>query len=159
MKTTRFFINMKKATLALALAMLSIAGMAQIKNPVKWSFSAKKLDATTYELHLTANIDPTWHIYTIDHKGDIGVPTSINFKSNPLGTLSGKPKVVGKPVTMKDPSTGEMVKFYEKSVDFVQVVKLKAPVKTNIAGTVEFMACDDKQCLPPTEKEFSISLQ
>jgi thiol:disulfide interchange protein DsbD len=159
MNTTRYFINMKKATLALAFALMSFAGMAQIKNPVKWSFSAKKLDATTYELHLTAIMDPSWHIYTIDHKGDIGVPTSIRFKSNPLGTYNGKPKVVGKAVALKDPSTGEMVKFYEKSVDFVQVVKLKAPVKTNIAGTVEFMACDDKQCLPPTEKEFSIALQ
>ncbi len=150
---------MKQLTFLLALVLISLGSFAQIKNPVKWNFSAKKLDATTYELHVTANIDPMWHIYTIDHKGDIGVATSINFKSNPLGTLSGKPKVVGKAVTMKDPSTGEMVKFYERTVDFVQIVKLKAPVKTNITGTVEFMACDDKQCLPPSEKEFSIALQ
>lgn len=150
---------MKPITFLFSLILLSIGTFAQIKNPVKWNFSAKKLDATTYELHLTANIDPTWHIYTIDHKGDIGVATSLNFKSNPLGTFTGKPKVVGKAVSMKDPSTGEMVKFYERSVEFVQVVKLKAPVKTNITGSVEFMACDDKQCLPPAEKEFSIPLQ
>lgn len=150
---------MKPITFLFSLILLSIGAFAQIKNPVKWNFSAKKLDATTYELHLTANIDPTWHIYTIDHKGDIGVATSLNFKSNPLGTFTGKPKVMGKAVSMKDPSTGEMVKFYERSVEFVQVVKLKAPVKTNITGTVEFMACDDKQCLPPAEKEFSIPLQ
>ena len=104
-------------------------------------------------------MDPKWHIYTIDHKGDIGVPTAVTFKNNPLGTLNGKVKVNGKAVTLKDPSTGEMVKFYENTVDFVQVVKLKAAVKTSISGTVEFMACDDKQCLPPTEKEFTIALQ
>lgn len=141
------------------LVIMSTVAMAQVKNPVKWNFSSKKIDATTYELHITANIDPSWHIYTIDHKGDIGVATSINLKNNPLGTLSGKPKVNGKAVSMKDPSTGEMVKFYEKSVEFVQIVKLKAAVKTSYSGTVEFMACDDKQCLPPTEKEFTIALQ
>lgn len=133
--------------------------MSQVKNPVKWIFSAKKIDATTYELHLTASIDPGWHIYTIDHSADIGVATSIVLKSNPLATSQGKVKVVGKAVTLRDPSTAEMVKFYEKTVDFVQVVKLKKPLKTSFSGTVEYMACDDKQCLPPTEKPFTIALQ
>ena len=150
---------MKHLISFLSLLLVSSLAMAQIKNPVKWAFSAKKIDATTYELHLTASMDPKWHIYTIDHKGDIGVPTAVTFKNNPLGTLNGKVKVNGKAVTLKDPSTGEMVKFYENTVDFVQVVKLKAAVKTSISGTVEFMACDDKQCLPPTEKEFTIALQ
>jgi thiol:disulfide interchange protein DsbD len=143
-------------SLLLSLATLSFA---QIKNPVRWTFTSKKIDATTYELHMTASIDAGWHIYSIDHNSDIGIATNIIFKSNPLGATSGKIKVVGKAVTMRDPSTAEMVKFYDKTIDFVQVVKLKAAVKTSFSGTVEFMACDDKQCLPPTEKPFTIALQ
>lgn len=148
----------QSAVLLLALFMASMA-FGQLKNPVKWNFSAKKLDATTYELHLTATMDPGWHIYTVDHKGDIGVATTVTMKSNPLGTPQGKVKVVGKAVSKKDPSTGDMVRFYEGKVDLVQVVKLKSPVKTSFAGGVEFMACDDKQCLPPTTRDFKIAVE
>jgi len=150
---------MKKLSFLIAFCLVVIGASAQLQNPVIWSFTSKKIDATTYELHMTANIDHGWHIYTIDHTADIGVATSVNLKNNPLATASGKLKIVGKPVQMKDPSTGEMVKFYENKVDIVQVVKLKSPVKTTFSGEVEFMACDDKQCLPPTTKEFKIALQ
>lgn len=132
---------------------------AQIKNPVKWTFTAKKINDKTYELHMTASIDPGWHIYTIDHSADIGVATTVTVNNNPLGAVSGKLKAVGKPVSMKDPSTGETVRFYERTVDLVQVVTLKASVKTSFTGSVEFMSCDDRQCLPPATKQFSISLQ
>jgi len=150
---------MKKVVLSLLLLVVSLTMQAQIKNPVKWTFSAKKISDKTYELHMTASIDPGWHIYTIDHNADIGVATSVTVNQNPLGTISGKLKANGKPVLMKDPSTGDKIKFYEKSVDLVQVVTLKAPVKTNFTGSVEFMSCDDKQCLPPASKQFSIALQ
>ena len=150
---------MKFVLLAIAVLGFSSFANAQIKNPVKWMYSSKKIDATTFELHITASIDPGWHIYSIDHKADIGIATSLHFAKNPLGTTQGKITVVGKSVKKKDPSTGEMVTFYENKVDLVQLVKLKAPVKTSMSGTVEFMACDDKQCLPPAEKSFTIALQ
>lgn len=150
---------MKKLLVGLASIMLVSMSYAQMKNPVKWSYSAKKIDAKTYELHITASIDGGWHIYSLDHKGDIGVATSIKINNNPLGALSGKISSKAKAISMKDPSSGEMVKFYINNVDFVQVVKLKAPVKTNYTGSVEFMTCDDHECLPPTTKTFSIALQ
>ena len=48
--------------------------------------------------------------------------------------------------------------YYEKTVNFVQVVKVKSSAKTNLAGKVEFMVCDDELCLPPAEVEFSVSI-
>ena len=150
---------MKKIILSVSLLVMAVASQAQIKNPVKWTFSSKKISDKIYELHITAAIDPGWHIYTIDHNADIGVATSVNLNQNPLGTITGKIKANGKPIIMKDPSTGDRVKFYERSVDIVQVITFKAPVKTNYTGTVEFMSCDDKQCLPPATKQFSIALQ
>jgi DsbC/DsbD-like thiol-disulfide interchange protein len=157
--SSKLFSIMKRIVWIAIFTTIATASFAQIKNPVKWNFISKKIDATTWELHMTAAIDPGWHIYTLDHSADIGVATAINLKSNPLATASGKITVKGKPVSLKDPGTGEMVKFYEKSVDFVQVVKLKAPVKTSISGSVEFMACDDRQCLPPSETAFNIAIQ
>jgi thiol:disulfide interchange protein DsbD len=133
--------------------------MGQIKNPVRWTFQAKKVNATTFDVQLTATIDPGWHIYTIDHKGETGLPTAVNFKNNPLASVSGNLKVIGKPVEAVDPSSGEKERFYERTITLVQTVKLKSAVKTTYSGTVEYMACDSKQCLAPTEKEFTISLQ
>ncbi len=149
---------MKKIFFALFCMGLTMASLAQIKNPVKWSYTAKKIADKTFEVHITATIDPNWHVYTIDHKADVGVATSVKFSANPLATTNGKLIAKTKAVKMKDPSTGEMVKFYENNIDIVQVFKLKANVKTNITGELEFMTCDDKQCLPPTTKTFSVSL-
>jgi DsbC/DsbD-like thiol-disulfide interchange protein len=151
--------SMKKTILlTLGIAFMAALATAQPKNPVQWSFSSKKISDKQFELHFKATIQPGWHIYTIDHNADIGVPTTFSLGKNPLGEYSGKIKVLGKPVSMKDPSTGEMVKFYENTVSFVQVVNLKAAVKTSFTGTLEYMACDDKMCLPPTEKQFTIAL-
>jgi len=50
------------------------------------------------------------------------------------------------------------VKQFSDKVDFVQVVKLKAQVKTSVDAAVEYMVCNDKQCLPPSTKKFSIAL-
>ena len=150
---------MKKIVSAFVFLLVAASLQAQIKNPVKWTFSSKKINDKTYELHMIASIDPGWHIYTIDHSADIGVATSVSFNQNPLGVVTGKLKAVGKPISMKDPSTGDNVKFYERTVDLVQIITLKAPVKTNFTGSVEFMSCDDKQCLPPATKPFSIALQ
>lgn len=133
--------------------------MAQVMNPVKWSYTAKKIADKTYEVHITAMIDQGWHVYTLDHKGDIGVATSVKFAANPLATATGSIQAKGKPVSMKDPSSGDMVKFYTNTVDLVQVYKLKANVKTNITGTLEYMTCNDERCLPPANKPFSVSLQ
>jgi thiol:disulfide interchange protein DsbD len=150
---------MKKTLVSIVLLIVAASAFAQIKNPVKWSFSAKKINDKTYELHFKADIDPGWHIYTIDHNADIGVATSVTIVKNPLADTGAKLKVTGKAISMKDPSTGELVKFYEGTVDLVQLVTLKAPVKTNITGSLEFMSCDDRQCLPPATKQFSIALQ
>ncbi len=148
-----------KRILSLIVLLGALSAQAQVKNPVKWTFEAKKIDAKTYELQMTASLDPKWHIYSLEHTGDIGVATSFAFNKNPLGELKGTVKTSQKPMKQKDPSTGEMVAFYEGRVVFTQIISLKAPVKTNISGSVEFMACDDKMCLPPSEKTFTLALQ
>jgi len=50
------------------------------------------------------------------------------------------------------------VKYFSGKVDFVQLVKVKGNAKTNVTGSVEFMVCNDKQCLPPATEKFSIAL-
>lgn len=149
-----------------ALMILLMAGMvapsaplrAQVQNPVHWTFTAKKLNTTTYEIHLTGVIDAGWHTYSQTTPDGGPVPTAITFSANPLVTLVGKPAEVGKLDRHFEKLFGVDVKQFSGKVDFVQRVTLKKPVRTNISGTVDFMVCNDHECLPPSNQTFSVAL-
>lgn len=130
---------------------------AQMENPVKWSYTAKKIADKTYELHITALIDANWHLYAQD-AGEGPEPTSFSFTANPLVKLDGKVKEVGKLEKTYDPNFKSVLKYYGKQVDFVQKIKLKSSATTLVKGTVTFMTCNDKKCLPPKEMPFSIKV-
>lgn len=132
---------------------------AQIQNPVAWTATSKKIADKTYEVHLTATINPGWHIYSQNTPDGGPIPTSITFTKNPLVIVNGKAKEVGKMEQHIEPLFGNInVKQFSNKVDFVQLVKLKAPVKTSMNVAVEFMVCNDKQCLPPSTRKFSVAL-
>ena len=130
------------------------------QSPVTWSFTAIKTADKTYEVHLKATIQSGWHLYSQTQPADAIVnPTSFTINANPLFTKDGKIKEVGKMEIFKDASLGISANQYANSVDFVQKVKLKASVKTNFTGSVEYQTCDDKKCLPPKTVTFSIALK
>ena len=131
---------------------------AQIQNPVEWSATSKKISDRTYEVHITATIDNGWHIYSQTTPDGGPIPTSITFTKNPLVIVEGKAKEVGKLEKHHEPLFGVDVKQFSNTVDFVQLVKLKAPVKTSMNVAVEFMVCNDKQCLPPSTRKLSVAL-
>lgn len=145
-------------TLVIAVFVTTLA-FSQVKNPVKWSFSSKKIDATTYEVSMTATIERGWHIYSQTTPDGGPVPTSLEFTKNPLVSLQGAAKETGKLEQRHEELFGVDVKQYSNKVDFVQTVKVKANVKTTLNGAVEFMTCNDKECLPPTKQTFSIALK
>lgn len=131
---------------------------AQIQNPVVWTATSKKIADKTYEVHITATIDHGWHIYSQTTPDGGPIPTSITFTKNPLLIVEGKAKEVGKLEKHNEPLFGVDVKQFSNTVDFVQLVKLKAPVKTSLNVAVEFMVCNDKQCLPPSTRKFAVAL-
>ncbi|MFN4007191.1 MAG: protein-disulfide reductase DsbD domain-containing protein [Chitinophagaceae bacterium] len=145
--------------IALLLLICSHLGFAQIKDPVQWQFNIVKKSADTYEVVIIATLPKPWHIYSQNTPAGGPIPTSIVFKPNPLISLVGKPKEIGKLQTEHDKNFGVDVKHYANEVTFIQIVKLKGKVKTNINGVVEYMVCDDHQCLPPTKKNFTLALQ
>ena len=148
---------MKKIFFTFLIAAISIGSNAQLLNPVQWTFSAKKIGDKTYELHLTALIDGDWHIYAQD-AGEGPVPTSFKFTPNPLLSLTGNVKEEGKLEKAFDKNFNSTLKYYEKQVDFVQKVKLKTSATTVAKGTITFMICNDRQCLPPRDVPFSIKV-
>ena len=132
--------------------------MAQSSKQVQWAYTAKKVDNKTFEVHMTATISGDYHLYAQDAGGEGPIPTSFTFSKNPLLTLDGKVKEVGNQVKKFESAWSHDVKYYEKNVDFVQLVKLKGNAKTSLAGKVEFMVCNEKQCLPPSEVEIKVNI-
>jgi hypothetical protein len=150
---------MKKISTLLFLLFAVFTGVfAQIESPVIWSYSAKKIADKTYELHMTATIQGKWHLYS-QEAGEGPEPTAFTFTANPLVKLDGKVKEDGKMEKSYDPNFKSTLKFYADKVDFVQKIKLKSAVSTVVKGTVLYMVCDDKKCLPPKEIPFSIKVE
>lgn len=150
---------MKKLILFSTVLFFAIASYAQIKDPVVWTYSAEKKGDKTYDLKFVAKFPNPWHLYSQSTPAGGPVPTNITFKTNPLVTRDGSIKEIGKLKKYHDPNFGVDVKYYSDQVVFVQTVKLKSNVKTNVSGTVEFMVCDDSQCLPPKKVPFNIQIQ
>jgi thiol:disulfide interchange protein DsbD len=150
---------MKKIFTLVAVFFIAITVSAQL-NPVTWSFSVKKIADKTYEIHMKATIQNNWHLYSQKQPEDaIAIPTAFTISPNPLFALDGKIKEIGKMEVMKDATLGVSANQYANTVDFVQKLKLKANVKTNFNGNVEYQTCDDKKCLPPKKVNFSIAIK
>lgn len=134
--------------------MFSFSANSQILKPVKWSYLAKKTSKTEATLLIRATIDNGWHIYSQTVPDGGPIKTSFSFKSAKAFSLIGK-TVEPKPISKFEKTFDMNVAFFEKTVTFQQKVKLTGG-KTIIKGSVEFMVCDDHQCLPPETVEFSI---
>ncbi|RFM27834.1 protein-disulfide reductase DsbD domain-containing protein [Deminuibacter soli] len=147
-------------TIAATMAFVSV----RAQDPVQWQYTARKVDAVTWEIHLTATIQAGWHVYAQHQPKDaIASPTAIHFASNPLVKLEGAIKEIGQLQHEKIEALDITQLQYENQVDFVQRVKVKtagnAAVKTNITGQVNFQTCTETSCLPPETKSFSVKLQ
>lgn len=149
---------MKKTTILFAFAMLmAISSFGQILKPVTWSYAAKKTSATEATIYIKATIDKGWHLYSQYVKDGGPVKTTFTFPAAAGYTLMGK-TVEPKPVTKYEATFKMDVSYFENTVIFKQKVKLKGKT-ASVKGTVEFMVCDDKQCLPPEEISFNVAVK
>ncbi len=150
---------MKKYFLILLTCFISVSIFAQIQNPVQWTYATAKKSDKVYQITITASLPKSWHIYSQTTPKGGPVPTKITFNKNPLVTISGIPNEVGALKVEHDKNFGIDVKYFSDKVDFVQTVNLKANVKTTLSGNVEYMVCNDAECLPPVKKTFEVKLQ
>lgn len=148
---------MKKIYLAFLSFFLLTSAFAQIENPVKWSYTAKKISDKVFDVYVTATLENKWHIYAQD-AGEGPEPTSLSFGKNPLLKFDGKVKEEGKLEKEYDKNFNSTLKFYSNKVSFVQRVKLKSAVATVIKGSVNYMVCNDRKCLPPKEIPFIVKI-
>ena len=147
-----------KNTTIIILLLFSFSMFGQMYNPVKWSTSVEKISDKEYVLKAQAVIQSGWHLYGqyIEEGGPSR--TAFTFKnSNKKFELIGKTteekghEVVDKIFDMK-------IKYFEDKALFTQKIKFTSDEISNVAGEVEFMVCDDSNCLPPTSEELTFKI-
>lgn len=148
---------MKKLILLMAIAGISFAAHSQILTPVTWSYAAKRTSATEATVFMKATIENGWHVYSQNVKDGGPIKTTFTFPAAATYTLVGK-TAEPKAITRFEDTFKMEVSFFEKSVIFQQKVKLKS-AQAVVKGSVEFMTCNDKQCLPPEEISFNIPVK
>lgn len=133
---------------------------AQKPDPVRWTIAYRTITPITGEIHWTATIDHPWHIYAqVQPKEAVAVPTKFNVGKNPLAEFIGKPVEKGKKEIYRNKEVGIVQYQYGDKVEFVQVIKLKAKLKTNLSGTITYQACNDELCLPVKTIPFSVKIE
>lgn len=147
---------MRKIISFLLLSFVVYALQAQIKDPVKFKTELTALSDTEAEVVFTATMDKGWHVYSTD-LGD-GGPISATFNvDNKSGVeLVGKLKPVGTEISTFDKLFEMKVRYFENTAKFVQKVKFTGGAYA-IEGYLEYGACDDESCLPPTQVPFKYS--
>ncbi|WP_316792047.1 protein-disulfide reductase DsbD domain-containing protein [Pedobacter frigoris] len=148
---------MKKIALFIVLSLICKFADAQILQPVKWSYAAKRINAKEAIIYLKATIDNGWHIYS--QKIADGGPTKTEFNFYPSSSyaLSGK-TLEPKAIVHYDKMFQMNVGHFEKSVVFQQKILLKSKGKVTVKGKLGYGVCNDEKCLPPDEVEFNINV-
>lgn len=130
------------------------AANAQILNPVSFEYTVVKKNNSIAEVRIKAMIQPKWHLYSVKNPDGGAQPTEIKFDNvNTVGSI----KEDGKLKTVFEKEFKVNQKYFENTVSFVQLIKLK-PGNNKISGTITYMVCNDRQCLPPKEVEFKIKI-
>ena len=150
---------MKKIIVSTFLLSISFLGFSQIYNPVKWSTSVEKVSESEFDLVVSAEIEKGWHLYSQNIAEDGPIPTTFSFKN-----AENKYQLVGKTTEGKGHEEFDKVfemniKYFEDKAIFKQRIKLLTNAKIKIDETVEFMACNDENCTPPTEFDLSFEVQ
>ena len=147
---------MKKLLFPFVLLLFAVAVQAQIQDPVKFNSELKTLAADEAEVVFTAAIDKGWHVYSTD-LGD-GGPISATFNVEKIfgAEVVGKLKPVGKEISTFDKLFEMKVRYFENTAQFVQKLKLTGGAY-QLEGYLEYGACNDENCLPPTQVPFQFS--
>ena len=142
--------------LSICLLLIAVVAQAQIQEPVKFKSELKTLAAGEAEIVFTATIDKGWHVYSTD-LGD-GGPISATFNVEKISgaTVVGKLQPKGKEIASYDKLFEMNVRYFESTAQFIQKLKLTGG-DYKIEGFLEFGACNDENCLPPTQVEFNFS--
>ena len=135
------------------LMLVSILAMAQMQTPVHFSVSQKQVSPSEVDVIFTGKIDKGWHVYSTGLPDDGPISATLTAETAEGAKAEGKLKAQGKEISQFDNLFGMKLRYFENNVTFVQRYKLTAE-KYHIKGFLEYGACNDQSCLPPTQVDF-----
>lgn len=141
----------------MSIALLLIVAMfckAQMADPVKFSTKFKTGSTAEAEIIFSGKIESGWHVYSTNLGSDGPIEASFHVDKKDGVELVGKLTPRGHEISQMDNMFGMKLRFFEHSVQFVQKVKFTKP-NYSIKGYLEFGACNDEMCMPPTNVEFN----
>lgn len=149
---------MKKKFLlsCLLIIMAWLPSFAQIQEPVKFKTELKTISDTEAQIVFTSNIDAGWHVYSTDLPSGGPISATFNVEKIQGAELMGKLTPQGKEIENFDKVFEMKLRYFENTATFVQKFKI-TDASYQIEGYLEYGACNDENCLPPTEVPFSFS--
>lgn len=146
-----------KKICSLFVSLLTVLSVyAQFQDPVKFSVSQKQLSDSEFEIVFTGKIDAGWHVYSTDLPADGPTSATINFDEKkgvePVGKLTPR----GNVHSAFDNMFGMQVSYMEGTAVFVQKMRITA-ASYSVKGYLNYGACNDENCMPPTDVEFTFS--
>ena len=147
---------MKRLVMSLLVGLMVLVAQGQMVNPVHFSSQLKKLKGNEGEIVFSATVDDGWHVYSTDMGNDGPISATFNVVkmegAEPVGKLTPR----GNIIKQYDKMFGMELRFFEKKAQFVQKIRFTKPQYV-IDCYLEYGACNDEMCLPPTEVAFKAS--
>ena len=130
--------------------LIALSAMAQMMDPVHFTSQLKLLKEGEAELVFSATIDPGWHVYSTNLGNDGPISASFNTVKMEGAEPVGKLQARGSEIKKYDKLFDMELRYFEKAVTFVQKIRFTKP-QYDIDCYVEYGACNDEACLPPSE--------
>lgn len=144
---------MKKIVSVLFMLVTTICINAQMADPVHFTSKMEMLGGDEAQIEFTAKIDNGWHVYSTGLGNDGPISATFNAtKMDGVKTVGGLTHR-GKEISQFDNMFGMKLRYFEGSVTFIQKIKFTKP-DYSINCYLEYGACNDETCLPPTSVDF-----
>ncbi len=153
MRSKEIRIDMKQILFILLLCLTQAAG-AQLEQPVTFEVQQKRVSDLEVELVFSGKADLGWHVYGTDIAEGGPTPAELTFEKCNGAKPKGKLRATGKLIRSHDAVFDMDVSFMEGNVSFSQTLMLTAS-EYEVAGYLTYGACNDKNCMPPTNVEFN----
>ena len=144
---------MKKTLSVLVLLVASVCSMAQMADPVHFTSKMTMLGGDEAQIEFSAKIDNGWHVYSTGLGNDGPISATFNAsKMDGVKTVGGLTHK-GNEISQFDNMFGMKLRYFEGSVTFIQKIKFTKP-QYSINCYLEYGACNDETCMPPTSVDF-----
>ena len=143
-------MTMKRILSAVSMLIMAFMVHAQMMEPVKFTSTLKTNNTAEGEIVFSGTIDNGWHVYSTNLGNDGPIEATFHVNKLEGAELVGPLTPRGKEISEYDNMFGMKLRYFEKNVQFVQKVKFTKP-QYNIDAYLEYGACNDEMCMPPTE--------